>query len=190
MSKTVKELVTYWGPSSTDWGGPNERRHVTERSEAELLAAAGKTQPLQKISLNEIFPPDVVTGIDLENGYLPLVLYANDDLIIEVANCDRDQGAWHRNLGADEWAFQYRGSRTLETERGPVTVVEGEMSVVPRGVAHKNVGHGPNIEIFIYARKPLQRMSPADAAERLRMMRVSGGTPLVPVPRPSSTEES
>jgi len=67
---------------------------------------------MQKISLNDIFKEGVVTGVDMDDGYLPLVLYANEDLIIEVANCDREQGGWHRNLGADEWAFQYKGSRT------------------------------------------------------------------------------
>ncbi len=34
------------------------------------------------------------------------------------------------------------------------------MTVIPRGVAHQNVGHGPNIEITIYARKPLKRLCP------------------------------
>lgn len=182
MSRIVKELVTHWGPSSTDWS--DEPRTVVDRDEADYRAAAQGAEPLQKISLNDIFPSGVVTGIDLQNGYLPLVLYANDDLIIEVANCDRDQGAWHRNLGADEWAFQVRGSRTLETERGPVTIGEGEMAVVPRGVAHKNVGHGPNIEIVIYTRNPLQRLVPDGRDERLRSMRLSDAKPVVPVPRP------
>ncbi len=182
MSKVVKELVTHWGPSSTDWS--DEPRTVVDRDESEYRRAAIGAEPLETISLNNIFPSDVVTGIDLQNGYLPLVLYANDDLIIEVANCDRDQGAWHRNLGADEWAFQYRGSRTLETERGPVTIGEGEMAVVPRGVAHKNVGHGPNLEIVIYTRKPLQRLVPQDRHERLRLMRLSDAKPVLPVPKP------
>ena len=183
MSKIVKELITHWGPSSTDW--TDEPRSVVERSEAELLPIPGQEKPLDKIALDDIFPEGVVTGLDLQNGYLPLVLYANDDVIIEVANCDREQGMWHRNFGADEWAFQYRGSRTLETERGPVTINEGEMTVVPRGVAHKNVGHGTNIEIVIYARKPLQRLSPEDVQTRLNLMRLANGKPAALVPKPT-----
>lgn len=182
MSKIVKELITLWGPSSTDWS--DEPRSVAERDEKDLLPPPGTETPLEKIALYDIFPDGVVTGLDLQNGYLPLVLYANDDVIIEVANCDREQGMWHRNLGADEWAFQYRGSRTLETERGPVTIGEGEMTVVPRGVAHKNVGHGANIEIVIYARKPLRRLSPENAQARLDLMKLSGGKPVTPVPKP------
>ena len=45
---------------------------------------------MEKLSLNGIFLDGVVTGIDMQNGYLPLVLFANEDLIIEVANCDRE----------------------------------------------------------------------------------------------------
>jgi hypothetical protein len=52
--------------------------------------------------------------------------------------------------------------------------------VIPRGVAHQNVGHGPNIEITIYARKPLKRLCPTDAeAARLRM-KIKDGKPVVP----------
>jgi hypothetical protein len=58
------------------------------------------------------------------------------------------------------------------------------MVVVPRGVAHKNVGHGPNLEIVIYTRKPLQRLVPEDRDDRLRMMRLSASEPVVPVPKP------
>ena len=128
-------------------------------------------------------------SVDMENGYLPLVLYANEDLIIEVANCDAEQGGWHRNLGADEWAFQYKGSRRIESETGPVTLNEGDMTVIPRGVAHQNIGLGPNIEITIYSRRPLKRLAPADAEEARRRMRVKDGKPVVPPVTPESAAE-
>jgi mannose-6-phosphate isomerase-like protein (cupin superfamily) len=191
MGKIVKEFVTYWGPSLNDWNDGSERRFVIERDEDLLMkgvASGGKK--MEKLSLNEIFQGDVVTGVDMENGYLPLVLYANEDLIIEVANCDAEQGGWHRNLGADEWAFQYKGSRTLESETGAITINEGEMTVIPRGVAHKNVGHGPNIEITIYARRPLKRLAPLDAAQARMRMKIKDGEPVLPpVTLQSATEE-
>lgn len=176
----VKEFVTYWGPSLNDWGETQER-YVTERDESLLKSgdvAGGRR--MKKISINEVFEDGVVTGVDMENGYLPLVLYANDDLIIEVANCDREQGAWHRNMGADEWAFQYRGSRRIETEVGDITIDEGEMTVIPRGISHKNVGLGTNIEITIYAKKPLKRLSPEDAATARERMSIKDGKPVKP----------
>lgn len=179
MGKTVKEFVTYWGPSLNEWGDGTESRFIVERDE-DLLKKGAELggRKMDKISLNDIFTDGVVTGIDMVNGFLPLVLYANDDVIIEVANCDREQGGWHRNIGGDEWAFQYKGSRTLECETGPITINEGEMTVIPRGIAHKNVGHGPNIEITIYTKKPLKRLCPLDPAKARQRMKVKNGKPV------------
>ena len=188
MGKTVKEFVTYWGPSLNDWGDGTEKRFVIERDEDLLKKGADSGgRQMEKISLNEIFTPGLVTGVDMVNGFLPLVLYANEDVIIEVANCDREQGGWHRNLGADEWAFQYKGSRTLNSETGPITINEGEMTVIPRGVSHQNVGHGPNIEVTIYARKPLKRLAPLDAEEARKRMKIKDGKPVMP---PVTLEEA
>jgi mannose-6-phosphate isomerase-like protein (cupin superfamily) len=180
MSKIVKEYVTYWGPSLNDWGDGTEQRFVIDRDEELLLDGSMRGgRRMEKIQLDEIFTEDVVTGVDMDNGFLPLVLYANEDLIIEVANCDREQGGWHRNMGADEFVFQYRGSRTIECETGPITINEGEMSVIPRGISHKNVGHGPNIEITIYARKPLKRFAPTNPDEARRRMSIKDGKPVM-----------
>lgn len=180
MGKTTKEFVTYWGPSIADWGDGPDERFVIERDEDMLKKGSVGGRKMEKLSLNDIFTPDVVTGVDMENGFLPLVLFANEDMIIEVANCDREQGGWHRNMGADEWAFQYKGSRTLNSETGPVTINEGEMTVIPRGIAHQNVGHGPNIEITIYSKKPLQRLCPLDVEKARARMRIKEGKPMVP----------
>lgn len=179
MGKTVKEFVTYWGPSINDWS-PDEKRFSIDRDEDQLKNTATGGKKMEKISLNDIFKEGVTTGVDMTNGYMPLVLYANDDLIIEVANCDREQGGWHRNLGADEWAFQYKGARTLNSETGPITINEGEMTVIPRGVSHQNVGHGTNIEITIYARKPLKRLCPLDPEAARMRMKIKDGKPVMP----------
>lgn len=189
MGKIVKEFVTYWGPSITDWT-EGEERYVIERDEDLLKKGAeGDSRQPQKISLDDILTEGVVTGVDMENGYLPLPLYANEDLIIEVANCDREQGGWHRNMGSDEWVFQYRGARTINTEFGPVTINEGEMSVIPRGVSHQNVGHGTNIEITIYTRKPLKRLAPVDAEKARARMKIQNGKPVMPAPKLDSPTE-
>lgn len=177
MRKMIKEFITHWGPSLNNWG--EEKRAVIDRDEEDLRKGHEGGRKMEKISLNDIFVEGVVTGVDMENGYLPLVLYANDDLIIEVANCDEEQGGWHRNLGGDEFVFQYKGARTLETECGEITINEGEMSVIPRGVAHKNVGLGTNIEITIYTRNPLKRFAPTDAEAAQKRMKIKDGEPVM-----------
>ena len=179
MKKTIKEFVTFWGPSINDWTDGPDRRFVIERDVDLLDSQAQGGRKMEKISLNDIFCEGVTTGVDMVDGYMPLVLYGNDDLIIEVANCDTEQGGWHRNLGADELAFQYKGSRTLRSETGPITINEGEMTVIPRGVAHQNVGHGPNIEITIYSKQPLRRLAPLDVERARERMRIRDGKPVM-----------
>lgn len=191
MRKRIKEFVTYWGSSISDWTDGQEKRFVIERDEELLnegVEYGGKS--MEKLSLDDIFSDGVVTGVDMENGYLPLVLYANEDVIIEAANCDAEQGGWHRNLGSDEFAFQYKGSRTIRSETGAVRIDEGEMTVIPRGVAHQNVGHGPNIEITIYTRKPLKRLASLDPKKAHLRMKMKGGEPVMdPVNLQSSVED-
>jgi hypothetical protein len=182
MAKIVQEFVTFWGPSINEWGDGSDTRFVVDRDEdLYRKQAKGVARKMEKISLDEIVAGgEVATGVDMVNGYLPLVLYANDDVIIELATCDREQGGWHRNLGGDEFCFQYRGSRRLETEAGDVTINEGEMTVIPKGVAHKNVGLGKNIEITIYTKKPLKRLAPIDPEKARRRMKIKDGKPVMP----------
>jgi hypothetical protein len=52
--------------------------------------------------------------------------------------------------------------------------------VIPRGIAHQNVGHGPNIEITIYTRKPLKRLASLDPEEARKRMKIKDGKPVMP----------
>jgi quercetin dioxygenase-like cupin family protein len=182
MPKIVQEFVTFWGPSINEWGDGSDTRFVVDRDEALYRnGARGVARKMEKVSVDEIVQGgDVVTGVDMVNGFMPLVLYANDDVIIEVATCDREQGGWHRNLGGDEFCFQYKGGRTLETEAGDITINEGEMTVIPKGVAHKNIGLGKNIEITIYTKKSLKRLAPTDPEAARTRMKIKDGKPVMP----------
>ena len=182
MGKIVKEFNTFWGPSLNEWEKGPDRRFVVDRDEDLLKKGAdGLTRKMEKISIDAIVDQGrIATGVDMVNGYLPLVLYANEDVIIEVATCDREQGGWHRNMGGDEFCFQYKGARRLETEAGDITINEGEMTVIPKGVSHKNVGLGTNIEITIYTRKSLKRMAPTDPSRARERMKIKDGKPVMP----------
>jgi hypothetical protein len=180
MGEQVDEFVTYWGPSLNEWGDGSEQRWTTKRDLDELQGGVTKgARVMRKINVDDILAGEVETGVDMVNGFLPLVLFANEDFIVELTNCPVVQGGWHRNLGADEWVFQYRGSRTIECESGAITLEEGDMAVIPRGMSHRNVGHGPNIELTIYSRKPLKRLTPLDPAQARERMRIKDGKPLL-----------
>ena len=180
MAKKIKEFITYWGTSLKDWNDNRlESRFVVERDE-ELLqqGAIAGGRKMEKISINDIFQDGVVTGVDMENGYFPLAVYGNEDIIIEITNCDEEQGGWHRNMGADEWVFQYKGDRTIKCETGDIRINEGEMSVIPRGVAHQNIGHGTNIEITIYCRNPLKQLASSDPDQARKAMKIKDSKPV------------
>ena len=181
MGKIVQEFNTFWGPSINEWDA-TDKRFVVDRDEDLLKkGASGLARKMEKVSLDAIVDSGkIATGVDMVNGYLPLVLYANEDVIIEVATCDREQGGWHRNMGGDEFCFQYKGARRLETEAGDITINEGEMTVIPKGVSHKNVGLGTNIEITIYTKKSLKRMAPTDPSKARDRMKIKDGKPVMP----------
>jgi hypothetical protein len=180
MGEQVEEFVTYWGPSLNEWGDGSERRWVGKRDIDELQGGVTKgARVMRKVNVDEILTEGVETGVDMYNGYLPLVLFANEDFIVELTNCPVVQGGWHRNLGADELVFQYRGSRTIECESGAITLEEGDMAVIPRGMSHRNVGHGPNIELTVYSRKPLKRFAALDPEDARQQMRIKDGKPLL-----------
>jgi hypothetical protein len=151
--KKVKELVTYSDDRNACFFV--ERTEELMKEEAK---GGRKSDLLETINLDRIIPEGVVTGVG--DGYRPLALYGNEDFLIEVANCDREQAFYHRNLDEDEWIFQYKGERTIRTELGEILCKEGDVALIPKGVAHQSIGHGPNIQITIYAKKRVKRLVP------------------------------
>ena len=83
-------------------------------------------------------------------------------------------------LGEKVTIIETDSSNIKITRKSDITIAEGEMSVIPRGISHKNVGLGPNIEITIYTKKPLKRMAPEGAAAARERMSIEGGKPVSP----------
>ena len=56
---------------------------------------------------------------------------------------------WHKHTGEDELFFVYRGRIVIQI-RGHEDVIlgAGELAVVPRGVEHRPVSHGPSYVII------------------------------------------
>ncbi len=68
----------------------------------------------------------------------PRVIAEVDDSYIKVAKV---QGTfdWHSHQNEDELFFILKGSLRIEKEGGAVTLAEGQMLVVPKGVRHRPV---------------------------------------------------
>lgn len=70
----------------------------------------------------------------------PLRLFDSPAVKIDVSKRSKeDMGFWHRNVDANEIIFCFRGALRWETEMGTVTLREGEMILIPKGITHRSM---------------------------------------------------
>lgn len=70
----------------------------------------------------------------------PLRLFDSPTLKIDVSKRSKeDMGFWHRNIDYNEVIFCVRGALRWETEMGTLTLKEGEMIVIPKGISHRSM---------------------------------------------------
>lgn len=97
----------------------------------------------------------------------PRGIYESDQLRVEWQTMDNRQPFYHRNCDVDEISYQITGERTLMTEFGVIEHRPGELSRIPRGVAHDNYGRRESHLLFY---------SPAPVAEQTAPIRESAPT--------------
>lgn len=69
----------------------------------------------------------------------PLRLLESETVKIDLSKRSKeDMGFWHRNVDYHEVIFCFRGALRWETEMGSVTLHEGEMIVIPKGITHRS----------------------------------------------------
>ena len=66
----------------------------------------------------------------------PKVIGEMNDYQFKLAKVKGDF-IWHHHLDTDETFFVIKGKLTIEFKNGKVDIEEGEMYIVPKGVAHK-----------------------------------------------------
>lgn len=83
--------------------------------------------------------PDHVSPLDIAAAltelWSPRVVAAVDDNYVKVAKVHGTFG-WHRHEHEDELFLVLRGCLRIEMETDTVTLQEGELFVVPKGVRH------------------------------------------------------
>lgn len=148
----IKEFVAF--RFHTEDLGNEEEMFIIEREEEDLVGKAQGGRPLEHVK-----PFEEIQGIiGKQQGARPKVIYANEDIRIEVSNQQGPQWAYHRG-DSDELTIQILGTRTVRTEVGEATVKPGEFALIPRGVAHRNLcPDEPNQQVIIFTRRPLKRI--------------------------------
>jgi mannose-6-phosphate isomerase-like protein (cupin superfamily) len=133
------EHITFWDPTSDLW---------IERRPAELVGCVKEGgRGLKKLRAFDYF-----TGMTGKGGARAPVLYTGEEFRIDVYNLEGQQRGFHRGLDEDEVWFQFRGHAVNDTEWGIVELDPGEMSYVPRGIAHRINGGKGFLRMVFYTR--------------------------------------
>lgn len=83
-----------------------------------------------------ISPSDIVAR--LSDYWSPQVVGEIDNSYVKVAKL-KGSLVWHSHESEDELFFVLKGTLRIETESASVTLGEGDMFVVPKGVRHNPV---------------------------------------------------
>ena len=126
--KPYRELVTIDGT------------HVTielDESPIRNLGVATGTELFKYLSILD--PKYTPENYDKADGS-PLRLFDSDAVKVDVSKRSKeDMGFWHRNVDAHEIIICFRGALRWETEMATVTLKEGEMILIPKGITHRSM---------------------------------------------------
>lgn len=129
MSDTVrKEVVTIHGTNVTLDLADSPIKNLGVSTGAEMFKYLSVLDPK--------FRPE---NYDKADG-APLRLFDADSVKVDVSKRSKeDMGFWHRNIDYNEIIFCFRGALRWETEMGTVTLKEGEMILIPKGITHRSM---------------------------------------------------
>lgn len=83
---------------------------------------------------------------------------ADGAFAVQVSNLNAAQPFYHRSMTHAEIHIPIVGDRTVETENGTLRQEPGQFLYIPRGLAHRNIGHGPeNLFVVVYINQDLIR---------------------------------
>ncbi len=141
MSKDgkVEERILTWNDEPDDLT-------VIERTYATLVNASTEGRGVNKVRLFDVF--DRVTG---KKGPGP-VIFKNDKFLIECYNTDGAQLAFHRGNRNDEFQLQFQGTADNISEFGADVMKPGDLTIVPRGIAHNVIGSPTFRRIVLYSK--------------------------------------
>lgn len=95
----------------------------------------------------------------------PQTLFRADGLNVDLSKRTKvAMSFWHRNCDYEELIFCIKGSIHWETELGEVTLREGEMFRIPRGIAHRSAPgqtDSENVVLELKVRGELEQLAPS-----------------------------
>ena len=115
-----------------------------------------------EIEVINVFSKDLTPeNYDKAEG-TPQTLFQAEGLNVDLSKRTKEaMPFWHRNCDYDELIFCVKGSIHWETELGKVTLREGEMFRIPRGIAHRSAPgqtDSENVVLELKVRGELERV--------------------------------
>ena len=149
----VLEHISFWDPQSDLW---------VERDVTALIGCkrdGGRI--VRKLSAFNYF-----TGMTGRGGARAPILYNGKEFRVDVYNLEEEQNGFHRGCDEDEIWFQFRGHSLNHTEWGAMELDAGQMSYIPRGVAHRITGSPGFLRMVLYSRKLVHPKAFNNVSER------------------------
>jgi mannose-6-phosphate isomerase-like protein (cupin superfamily) len=149
----VLEHISFWDPQSDLW---------VERDAAALIGCKREGgRIVRKLSAFNYF-----TGMTGKGGARAPVLYNGKEFRVDVYNLEEEQNGFHRGCDEDEIWFQFRGHSLNHTEWGALELDAGQMTYIPRGVAHRITGSPSFLRMVLYSRKLVHPKAFNNVSER------------------------
>ena len=150
---SVLEHISFWDPQSDLW---------VEREAAALIGCKREGgRIVKKLSAFNYF-----TGMTGKGGARAPILYNGKEFRVDVYNLEEEQNGFHRGCDEDEIWFQFRGHSLNHTEWGALELDPGQMSYIPRGVAHRITGSPGFLRMVLYSRKLVHPKAYNNISER------------------------
>lgn len=149
----VLEHISFWDPQSDLW---------VERDVTALIGCKREGgRVARKLSAFNYF-----TGMTGKGGARAPILYNGKEFRVDVYNLEEEQNGFHRGCDEDEIWFQFRGHSLNHTEWGALELDAGQMSYIPRGVAHRITGSPGFLRMVLYSRKLVHPKAFNNVSER------------------------
>ena len=149
----VLEHISFWDPQSDLW---------VERDVAALVGCKREGgRVVRKLSAFNYF-----AGMTGKGGARAPILYNGKEFRVDVYNLEEEQNGFHRGCDEDEIWFQFRGHSLNHTEWGALELDPGQMSYIPRGVAHRITGSPGFLRMVLYSRKLVHPKAFNNVSER------------------------
>ena len=131
------------------WDDTPEDETIAERDYDYLVGAATMKPNTQESGIRKVRAFDFFEEIIGKTAREPFAIMSSSRLKVRTYNIIGEQVAFHRALRSEEVRIQFRGSATEISEYESDSICPGEVTIVPRGIAHSVITDPPDDLSFL-----------------------------------------